>query len=83
MAFSSSNQSSYEVMEYIPKWSLWKFVQEVCDTDLATDVDKDQKIIADTIKLIGNSGYRTLISMDIDEEQPTEVQWALLKYVQS
>ena len=60
----------YQVVEFTPKRPFRKFVQEVSDARRAGDVDKDQKIIADTMKLIGNSGYGSLI-MDKTKHQDT------------
>ena len=60
----------YQVVEFTPKWPFRKFVQEVSDARWAGDVDKDQEIIADTMKLIGNSGYGSLI-MDKEKHQDT------------
>ena len=60
----------YQVVEFTPKRPFRKFVQDVSDARRAGDVDKDQKIIADTMKLIGNSGYGSLI-MDKVKHQDT------------
>ena len=45
-------------------------MRDVSDARRAGDVDKAQKIIADTMKLIGNSGYGSLI-MDKEKHQDT------------
>ena len=60
----------YQVVEFTPKQPFRKFVQEVSDARRAGDIDKDKKIIADTMKLIGNSGYGSLI-MDKTKHQDT------------
>ena len=43
-------------------------MQQVSDTRRAGDADGDQKVIADKMKLIGNSGYDSLI-MDKERHQ--------------
>ena len=58
----------YQVVEFTPQRPFRKFVQEVSDARRSGDVNKDQKIIADTMKLIGNSGYGSLI-MDKTKHQ--------------
>ena len=45
-------------------------MRDVSNARRAGDVDKAQKIIADTMKLIGNSGYGSLI-MDKEKHQDT------------
>ena len=60
----------YQVVEFTPKRPFRKFVQDVSDARRAWDFDKDQKIIANTMKLIGNSGYGSLI-MDKEKHQDT------------
>ena len=51
----------HQVIEYTPQRCFRKFVQEVSDARRAGDADSAQKIIAETMKLIGNSGYGSLI----------------------
>ena len=60
----------HQVIEYTPQRCFRKFVQEVSDARRAGDVDSAQKIIAETMKLIGNSGYGSLI-MDKERHQDT------------
>ena len=60
----------HQVVEYSPQRCFRQFVRDVSDARRAGDVDKAQKIIADTMKLIGNSGYGTLI-MDKEKHQDT------------
>ena len=61
----------YQVIEYAPKRCFRKFVQQVSDARRSGDGDKDQKIIAETMKLIGNSGYGSLI-MDKEKHLYTD-----------
>ena len=60
----------HQVVEYSPKRCFRHFVQEVSDARRAGDADSAQKIIADTMKLIGNSGYGSLI-MDKEKHRDT------------
>ena len=60
----------HQVVEYTPQCCFRQFVRDVSDACRAGDVDKAQKIIADTMKLIGNSGYGSLI-MDKEKHQYT------------
>ena len=60
----------YQVIEFSPRRPFRSFVKEVSDARRAGDVDEDQKIIADTMKLIGNSAYGSLI-MDKEKHQET------------
>ena len=60
----------HQVVEYSPKRCFRHFVQMVSDAWQAGDADSAQKIIADTMKLIGNSGYGSLI-MDKEKHQDT------------
>ena len=46
----------YQVVEYRKMACFESFVQEVSDARRAGDASKDMAIIADTMKLIGNSG---------------------------
>ena len=48
-------------------------MQEVSDARRAGDGDEDQKIVADTMKLIGNSGYGSLI---MDKERHLDTLYA-------
>ena len=56
--------------KYTPQLCFRQFVRDVSDARRAGDVDDGQKIIADTMKLIGNSGYGSLI-MDKEKHQDT------------
>ena len=60
----------HQVVEYSPKRCVRHFVQEVSDARRACDADSAQKIISDTMKLIGNSGYGALI-MDKEKHRDT------------
>ncbi len=51
----------YQVVEYREKVCFKTFVDEVSDARRDGDASKDLGIIADTMKLIGNSGYGSLI----------------------
>ncbi|XP_053380961.1 uncharacterized protein LOC128549018 [Mercenaria mercenaria] len=51
----------YQVVEYRKKACFESFVEEVSDARRAGDACKDMAIIADTMKLIGNSGYGSMI----------------------
>ena len=51
----------YQVIEYAPKRCFSQFVQDVSNARRAGDIDEDKKMIAETMKLIGNSGYGSLI----------------------
>ena len=54
----------------MPQRCFHKLVQEVSDARRTGDVDKDKAIIADTMKLQGNSVYGSLI-MDKEKHQNT------------
>ncbi|XP_066264599.1 uncharacterized protein [Branchiostoma lanceolatum] len=47
----------YQVLEYVPKKCFEPFGNKVSDARRAGDKDDKKKIIADTMKLIGNSAY--------------------------
>ena len=47
----------YEFVEYNPEKSFEKFALYVCDGRRGGDVDSSRKMLVDTWKLIGNSGY--------------------------
>ncbi|MCG8047362.1 MAG: hypothetical protein N0E48_17320, partial [Candidatus Thiodiazotropha endolucinida] len=64
----------YQVVEFQEQRCFRKFVQEVSDARRQGDIDPDTAIIADTMKVIGNSGYGSLI---MDKTKHREV-----KYVQ-
>ena len=46
----------YQVIEYAPKRCFSQFVQDVSNDRRVGDIDEDQNMIAETMKLIGNSG---------------------------
>ena len=62
----------YQVVEYTPSPCFKQFVEQVSDARRAGDIDPDQAIIADTMKLIGNSGYGSLI---MNKEKHQEVAY--------
>ena len=47
----------YEFVEYNPEKPFEKFALDVCDGRRGGDVDSSRKMLVDTWKLIGNSGY--------------------------
>ena len=60
----------HQVVEYTPRCGFNRFVHQVSEARRTGDIDEDQKIIADTMKLIGNSAYGSLI-MDKEKHQNT------------
>ncbi|XP_068757901.1 uncharacterized protein [Montipora capricornis] len=52
----------YQVVEYTPKRCFEPFGNAVSDARRAGDQDPDQAIIADTMKLVGNSRYGKTIT---------------------
>ena len=55
----------YTVMEYIPNAAISSFMTQVAQARLDGDHDKDKALIAETMKLIGNSSYGKLIKKSI------------------
>ena len=51
----------YQVIEYEPKTCFKQFAQDVSDARRTGDINPDTSIIADTMKLIGNSSYGSTI----------------------
>ena len=51
----------YQVVEYTPRNCFANFVTMISDARREGDVDPDQAIIADTMKLHGNSAYGSLV----------------------
>ena len=51
----------YTVIEYIPNAAFNSFMTQVAQARLDGDHDKDKALIAETMKLIGNSSYGKLI----------------------
>ena len=62
----------YQVIEYRSQRCFKKFVSEVSDARREGDRDVNQAIIADTMKLIGNSAYGSLI---MDKEKHMDVKY--------
>ena len=60
----------HQAVEYSPKHCFRHFVQEINDARRAGDADSAQKIIVDTMKLIGNSSYGSFI-MDKEKHRDT------------
>ena len=60
----------YQVIEFSPMSCFKQFHDKVSDARRAGDVHEDQSIIADTMKLIGNSGFG---SMTMDQEKHQKV----------
>ena len=52
----------YTVVEYIPNAALNSFMTQVAQARLDGDRDNDKALIAETMKLIGNSSYGKLIT---------------------
>ena len=52
----------YTVIEYIPNAAFNSFMTQVAQARLDGDCDKDKALIAETMKLIGNSSYSKLIT---------------------
>ena len=72
----------YEVIEYQPKSCFTEFGKKVVDARRAGDVDPHQAIVAETMKLIGNSAYGktitnkekfTNVSTCLDSEAPRKI----------
>ena len=58
----------YQVIEFSPMSCFKQFHDKVSDARRAGDVHEDKSIIADTMKLIGNSGFGSMI-MDQEKHQ--------------
>ena len=59
----------YQVAEYQPKACFQQFGENVSQARPNGDSDPDQAIIADTMKLLGNSGYgKTITNKDIQRD---------------
>ena len=56
------NKHIYTVVEYIPNAALNSFMMQVAKARLGGDCDNDKALIAETMKLIGNSSYGKLIT---------------------
>ena len=52
----------YTVIEYVPNAAFNSFMRQVAQAHLDGDHDKDKALIAETMKLIGNSSYGKLIA---------------------
>ena len=52
----------YTVVEYVPNAAFNTFMSQVAQVRLDGDRDKDKALIAETMKLIGNSSYGKLIT---------------------
>ena len=52
----------YTVVEYIPNAAFIRFMMQVAQARLDGDCDKNKALIAETMKLIGNSSYGKLIT---------------------
>ncbi|KXJ22829.1 Zinc finger and SCAN domain-containing protein 22 [Exaiptasia diaphana] len=62
----------YQVVEYTPKACFKPFGEAVSDARRAGDADPNKAIIADTMKLVGNSSYGKTIT---DQERHREVKF--------
>ena len=66
----------YQVVEFQQQRCFRKFVKEVSDARRQGDTDQDTAIIADTMKVIGCSGYGSLI---MDKTKHSEVTTSRVK----
>ena len=57
----------YEVIEYTPQKCFAKFTKTVTEARRLGDIDPTQEVMATTMKLIGNSGYGSMI-MDKEKQ---------------
>ena len=62
----------YQVVEFTPNACFKDFKQEVSEARREGDADESKNIIADTMKLIGNSAYGSLI---MDKEKHTAIKY--------
>lgn len=62
----------HQAIEYLPRRCFRTFVNEVSDARRTGDLDPSMKIIADTMKLIGNSAYGSVI---MDKEKHMNVKF--------
>ena len=62
----------YQVVKFQQQLCFLDFVKEVSDARSLGDVDSDTAIIADTMKVIGNSGYGSLI---MDKTKHSDIQY--------
>ena len=62
----------YQVVEFTPKACFKDFQGEITDARRTGDIDCSKSIIADTMKLIGNSAYGSLI---MDKEKHSSVKY--------
>ena len=58
----SLHVSVYTIVEYIPNTSFKHLAEQVAQTRLDGDRDKDKVLIAEIMKLIGNSSYGRMIT---------------------
>ena len=52
----------YTIVEYIPNAAFNSFMTQVAQTRLDGDLDNNKALIAETMKLVGNSSYGKLIT---------------------
>ena len=64
----------YQVVEFTPRACFRKFQDEVTTARRRGDLDASKSIIADTMKLIGNSGYGSMI---MDKEKHQQIKYAI------
>ena len=62
----------YQAIEYVPERCFKSFQEKVCTARRSGDDDISKAIIADTFKLIGNSGYGSLI---MDKEKHRNITY--------
>ena len=64
----------YQIIEYEPNSCFRRFGESVSAARRAGDEDPDKAIIADTMKLLGNSGYgKSVTNVDRDSQECREV----------
>ena len=63
---------NYQVVELCGKACFRKFVDKVTETRRSGDTDQASSVIAETIKLIGNSAYGSLI---MDKSKHHDIQY--------
>ena len=67
----------YEVIEYCKKKCFAQFTKDVTEARRLGDIDPTQQVMAETMKLIGNSGYGSMI---MDKENHVAVSYSKDKY---
>ena len=63
----------YQLIEYTPQACFQSFMEDVSNARREGERDKKNKIVGDTMKLLGNSGYGSMI---MDKSRHTDVVYA-------